>query len=132
MKKILFFLVTIIGLAFNSNAQEGSCIIPGTNDYIQVVFDNAPSENRNGSSTHFVISNSSVKPMVSAQVVITAEIRTCFGVPECNIYKSVTLYSGTVRDVVAFGNKPVNFDLLKYVAIKNISVKVSNPSCKDK
>jgi len=130
MKKIILILVALFGFGFAASAQSGSCKIPNTNDYVQVTYNTAPATNRDVSTSKFVIANSSIFPLVSARVQIRAEITTCFGQPSCEEYQKVILYDDFVYDIAPFKSVSVEFQLRKYVKIKNIEVIVANPSCK--
>ena len=129
MKKALIILAIMACLINGINAEEGYCKVPGTNDYVQVTLNTVPTSNKNGDITDkFVVINSSSRPLVSARVIITAEITTTYG--QGDFWNNVTLYDDHVYNIGQFSSKPVEFSLKQYIKIRNINVQVENPSCK--
>ncbi len=115
----------ILGAAFSSFADEGrgSCMVNGTNnDYVEVT-----AYSDGGGKGNFVIANSASKPLMSIYVVITAEVRGM-----TNTYESKTLYRGNFTDKIEpYQSRNVDFTYpSNYKVIRNISVVISNPTCK--
>lgn len=115
----------IFGTAFCLFADEGrgSCVVNGTdNDYVEVT-----AYSDGGGKGNFVIANSSSKPLMSVYVVITADVKGM-----TNAYESKTLYRGNFTEKVEpYQSRNVVFAYpSNYRVIRNISVKVSNPTCK--
>lgn len=126
MKKVFFATILYFGLISSAFADEGrgSCIVSGTdNDYVEVT-----AYSNGGGTGNFVIANSSSKPLMSVYVVITAEVRKGIS----NIYESKTLYRGNFTEKVEpYQSRTENFTYSEdYKVIRNISVEVSNPTCK--
>lgn len=127
MKNIFWMTFLLLGVTFGAYADEGrgSCIISGTNsDYVEVT-----AYSNGGGIGNFVIANSASKPLMSVYVVITAEVKR----GTTNIYETKTLYSGNFNEKVEpYQSRNVEFSYSKdYKVIRNISVDVSNPACKN-
>lgn len=126
MKKLFITTIMILSAAFDSLADEGrgSCVVNGTdNDYVEVT-----AYSNGGGKGNFVIANSASKPLMSVYVVITAEVRR----GSTNIYESKTLYRGNFTEKVEpYQSRNVDFTYSSdYKIIRNISVEISNPTCK--
>lgn len=126
MKMFLLTIILFLCATFYSFADEGrgSCIVNGTdNDYVEVT-----AYSNGGGTGNFVIANSSSKPLMSVYVVITAEVRK----GTTNIYESKTLYRGNFTEKVeSYQSRNVEFTYSNdYKVIRNISVQVSNPTCR--
>lgn len=126
MKKSFLTALLFLGIAYYSSADEGrgSCIVNGTaNDYIEVT-----AYSDGGGKGNFVIANSASKPLMSVYVVITAEVKR----GATNIYESKTIYRGNFSEKVEpYQSRNVDFTYSSdYKVIRNISVEVSNPTCK--
>ena len=116
---ILYFTTTILLFA---DEGRGSCIVNGTsNDYVEVT-----AYSDGGGKGNYVIANSSSKPLMSVYVVITAEVK------RGAIYELKTLYRGNYTDKVeSYQSRNVDFTYPSdYKVVRNISVEVSNPTCK--
>ena len=125
MKRLFVATIMVLGVAFSSFADEGrgSCVVNGTdNDYVEVT-----AYSDGGGKGNFVIANSASKPLMSVYVVITAEVKSM-----TNTYESKTLYCGNFTGKVEpYQSKNVDFTYpINYKVIRNISVKISNPTCK--
>lgn len=124
MKKFFISAVIILGATFSAFADEGrgSCVVNGTsNDYVEVT-----AYSNGGGEGNFVIANSASKPLMSVYIVITAEVF------HGGTYNSQTLYRGNFTEKVEpYQSRSVNFTYPSgYKTIRNISVEVSNPTCK--
>lgn len=126
MKKVFLAIILCVSAIFSTFADEGrgSCIVSGTdNDYVEVT-----AYSNGGGTGNFVIANSSSKPLMSVYIIITAEVKKGYS----DMYESKTLYRGNFTDKVEpYQSRTENFTYSKdYKVIRNISVEVSNPTCK--
>ena len=124
MKKFFISAVMFLGAIFSVFADEGrgSCAVNGTsNDYVEVT-----AYSNGGGKGNFVIANSASKPLMSVYIVITAEVKQGFA------YESKTLYRGNFTEKVEpYQSRSVDFTYpSNYMALRNISVEVGNPTCK--
>lgn len=121
MKKLFLIIVICFSTILFVQAAEGygSCMMPGTSDYVEVtVIDNGDN------TVNIVISNSSEKPLTSLHIKVVVTISGysgSFTIYDKNHTKTIEAYSNHV-----ISNIPTN----KNGRITSFDVKIGNPICK--
>ena len=110
-------LVALIGFGVTVNASEGSCQIPGTNDYAQAYI----------SGNTLTVVNGSSKPLASVHVVVYADVEYTDGNGRpTGEYERMKIFEEYFTSIPGRGNVKRTI----HAKYKNASISVSNPVCK--
>jgi hypothetical protein len=121
MKKIALLFV-VLGLISSIKANEGTCIVPGTNEYVTVI-----AENNEDGTVDLVIINSSEKPLVSLNIkAYVSYVNGPF--LETKLFYNSIYYEG----VNAYATRRImRINLgIGQASIENFYIEIGNPICK--
>ena len=116
-KKIFLLVIALIGFGFSVNATEGSCRIPGTNDYVHAFLQ----------GNTLTVVNGSSRTLASVRVVVMADVPAS---PEGFIRSP--LFDGVLTSIPPQGSqiRQLTTRAIDGRSVRNIEISVSNPVCR--